>query len=286
VRLLSFHDGKTRRLGLRRADGVLDLTSSPLGVGTLEEALDQWGDFSSQVGEVVGSGAADFVGDIRPTLPFTPRRVLATGANYRSHVDEMGAAPPAEPSAFLKLPGAVCGPADPIELPGDCEAVDYEGEIAVVVGRPASAVDPEEAESVIAGLMLANDVSARDLPLSHTVLAKGSPSFCPLGPELVTTDELDIDDLEFTVLVNGEARQQGATTDMVHSIREIVACYSAASQLQPRDVILTGTPGGVGLSLAPPCFLRSGDEVAIRSPQLGTLRNPVVDATSPARQAA
>jgi 2-keto-4-pentenoate hydratase/2-oxohepta-3-ene-1,7-dioic acid hydratase in catechol pathway len=126
--------------------------------------------------------------------------------------------------------------------------------------------------------MLANDITSRDVPAAHIVLAKGRQGFCPLGPMLVTAEELDLRDLTFAVHVNGELRQRADTSTMVHGIAEIVASYSRALTLQPGDVILTGTPAGVGVGRHPPAFLRPGDEVIVSSPQLGALRTPIVNA--------
>jgi 2,4-didehydro-3-deoxy-L-rhamnonate hydrolase len=211
--------------------------------------------------------------------------VMGTGANYRSHVAEMGMRPPTQPSCFLKPLAAIAGPDAEVALPPDCEAVDFEAELAVVIGAPAYRVTAEEAGTAIAGLTLADDVSARDLPMPQTPLAKGSPGFCPLGPAIVTLDELDLADIAFTLTLNGEPMQQGRTDDMVLSFAEIVASFAGSLPLEPGDVILTGTPSGVGVGRRPPRFLRDGDEVVIASPQLGRLRTRF-SATRPVRPAA
>jgi 2-keto-4-pentenoate hydratase/2-oxohepta-3-ene-1,7-dioic acid hydratase in catechol pathway len=194
----------------------------------------------------------------------------------------MDVAAPPQPSCFLKLPGTVAGPDDELRLGSEQRCVDYEGEIAVVLGRPARDIDPADATDVIAGLMLANDISARDVPMAHLALGKGSPGFCPLGPQLVTLDEIALDDVSFTVTVNGELRQQAHTSEMSHTFGEIVASFSHALPLDAGDVILTGTPAGVGVGMVPPRFLDDGDTVVIASPQLGTLRTTV---SRPARAA-
>jgi 2-keto-4-pentenoate hydratase/2-oxohepta-3-ene-1,7-dioic acid hydratase in catechol pathway len=126
--------------------------------------------------------------------------------------------------------------------------------------------------------MLANDITARDAPMPHAVLAKGREGFCPLGPMLVTLDELDLTDITFEVRVNGELRQRAHTADMIHSFAAIVSSYSQALALEPGDVILTGTPAGVGVGRNPPAFLKPGDEVVVSSRELGTLRTPVISA--------
>ncbi|HVM64551.1 MAG TPA: fumarylacetoacetate hydrolase family protein, partial [Acidimicrobiales bacterium] len=178
-------------------------------------------------------------------------------------------------ASFVKLPGSVCGHLAAVELPDGC-FVDYEGEIAVVIGMPARDVAPDEVDRVVAGLCLANDVSCRDAPTTHLVLAKGAPGFCPLGPALVTLDEVRLDDVAYTVSVNGEERQRAHTRDMVHPVRAVVSSYSRALPLRPGDVILTGSPGGVGIALDPPRALQPGDTVEVASPQLGRLANTFV----------
>ena len=206
------------------------------------------------------------IAEARFEIPFHPRRILGVGGNYADHLGEMQAARPAAPSAFLKLPGSAQGPGAPLVLGPDDRHVDYEGEIAMVVGAPGE----------IAGLVLANDITARDVPTPHITLGKGRRGFCPLGPWLVTVDELDLDDISFTVHVNGEPRQSASTATMVHGFAEILASYERAIPLDPGDVVLTGTPGGCGIGLDPPRFLRPGDEIVVASPQLGSLPTPVV----------
>jgi acylpyruvate hydrolase len=201
--------------------------------------------------------------------------VFVTGTNYRSHVDEMASSVPPVPTAnLMKLPHVLSASGDEITLPPTA-CIDYEGEIAIVIGADARHVDPADAERMIAGLCLANDVSARDAPTTHLLLAKNSRGFGPLGP-LVPVEHVDLDSVSFVVSVNGETRQIGDTRDMVHSIREIVASYSAALPLGAGDVILTGSPSGVGVARHPPVFLEDGDTVVVESPELGTLSNRFV----------
>lgn len=206
------------------------------------------------------------VADVRFGIPFHPRRIMGVGGNYADHLGEMRASRPADPSAFLKLPGTAVGPGAPLALAAADRRIDYEGEIALVVGSPGQ----------IAGLMLANDITARDVPTPHITLAKGRRGFCPLGPWLVTTDELDLHDVTFTVQVNGEPRQAANSATMIHSFTEILASYARAIPLEPGDVVLTGTPAGSGIGQQPPRFLQPGDAVVVSSPQLGSLATPVV----------
>lgn len=224
--------------------------------------------------------------EVRLGIPFEPPRILGVGGNYADHLGEMAATRSPDPSAFLKLPDAAQGPDAPLRLGSEDRFVDYEGEIAMVVGAPARDLDADEAREHIAGLMLANDITARDVPTAHITLAKGQPGFCPLGPWLVTVDELDLDDVSFTVEVNGELRQAATSATMVHGFAAILAPYSRAIPLEPGDVILTGTPAGTGIGRRPPSFLRPGDDVHVRSPQLGSLRTPVIAARPSSRDGA
>lgn len=261
-----------------RAVALADL--DPSLPGDLTEVVRAWPSYRQRLLALdpPASAAGTPLDEVRLAIPFEPPRVLGTGGNYSAHAAEMRstAAPPSAPSAFLKLPGAAQGPGLPLALGPEDRFVDYEGEIAMVVGAPARDVEVDEAAYCIAGLMLANDVSARNSPLSQITVAKAGQGFCPLGPWLVTLDELELDAISFEVEVNGDPRQSATTATMIHGFTEILASYSRAVPLEPGDVILTGTPGGVGLGQQPPAFLTPGDEIVISSPQLGLLRTPVV----------
>lgn len=225
----------------------------------------------------------------------SPATVFAAGANYASHLRELAAAghafgeAPGKPVLFAKPPRAVCGPTDAIVRPAETRMLDYEGELAVVIGRRGRRIAREHASDHIAGYTVANDVTARDVVIGdsarHPMLAqllrgKGYDTFCPLGPWLVTADEIrDPAALRITVRVNGEQRQDAWTSDMVHDVPSLVASVSECFTLCPGDVILTGSPPGVGFAMKPPRALRDGDVVEVSVTGLGTLRNPVRDET-------
>lgn len=207
--------------------------------------------------------------EARLLAPVIPRsKVVAVGKNYRDHAAEMGGEAPAEPLLFLKPNTAVIGPGDAIVLPPESSQVEFEGELAVVIGRIARRVSEADAPSVVFGYTIANDVTARDLQRSdgQWTRAKGFDTFCPLGPVIDT--ELDLERGTIETSVNGERRQEGRLGDMVHSIAAIVAYASNVFTLLPGDVILTGTPAGVGPIVA-------GDTVEVSVSGLGTLANPV-----------
>jgi len=204
--------------------------------------------------------------------PVIPRsKVVAVGKNYHDHAAEMGGEAPVEPLLFLKPNTSVVGPGDAIVLPPESERVEFEGELAVVIGRVARRVSEADAASVIFGYTVANDVTARDLQRrdGQWTRAKGFDTFCPLGPVIDTEVDLARGTLETSV--NGQRKQDGRLADMVHSVPAIVAYASAVFTLLPGDVILTGTPAGVGPIVA-------GDTVEVTISGLGTLSNPVREA--------
>jgi 2,4-didehydro-3-deoxy-L-rhamnonate hydrolase len=246
-------------------DGVGELRTRVVPEGAAPEAIPS-----------VQRGGARPVPRLSDTPSALARAVLVTGTNYRSHTAEMGVVAPSAPTAnLIKLPVSICGPDSEISLPSGA-LIDYEGEIAAVIGRDAYLIQPDDVDEVVAGLCLANDVTARDVPTTHLVLAKGAPGFCPIGPALVSLDAVDPTGITFTVSVNGQVRQRGAAADMIHSIPELIAEFSQALPLRRGDVILTGSPAGVGVGFDPPMFLQPGDTVTIESPQLGCLSSRFV----------
>jgi 2-keto-4-pentenoate hydratase/2-oxohepta-3-ene-1,7-dioic acid hydratase in catechol pathway len=200
--------------------------------------------------------------------PVLPSKVVCVGLNYRTHIAEMGHEMPTEPVIFLKPPTAVIGDGEPIVLPGGVGRVDYEGELALVIGRRTHDVTPSQAEQNVLGIVCANDVTARELQKrdGQWTRAKGFDGFCPVGPWIVS--DADPRDLEITTLVNGEERQSARTSDMVFDPYELVSFISGVMTLLPGDVVLTGTPGGIG-------ELHDGDSVEVRIEGVGTLANPV-----------
>ena len=204
---------------------------------------------------------------LAPSIPRS--KVVAVGKNYRDHAAEMGGDAPEAPLLFLKPNTSVIGPEDAIVLPPQSQQVDHEGELAVVIGSIAKNVPAEDADQVIFGYTAANDVTARDLQKTdgQWARAKGFDTFCPLGPVIET--DFDVSDAAITVRVGGDIRQQGTTADMVHSVADIVAYASSVFTLLPGDVILTGTPAGVGPIL-------DGERVEVEIAGIGVLGNPVV----------
>ena len=208
------------------------------------------------------------------------RQFLAIGLNYRQHAAEAGMEVPKEPVVFNKALTALAGPDDDIAMPEGSQAMDWEIELGVVIGTEARRVDVADALSHVAGYCLANDVSERDWQLKRGgqwVKGKSFDGFGPIGPWLVTTDELpDPQRIELSLEVNGERRQHSSTADMIFGVAEIVSHLSQFQTLLPGDVIVTGTPSGVGLGMKPPKFLARGDVMTLDGGPLGRQRQRVV----------
>lgn len=215
--------------------------------------------------------------------PVAPAAIIGIGLNYHRHAQETGMEPPKYPVLFMKNPSAVTNPGDPIVLHPTCmnpPEVDYEVELAVVIGKPAKDVGEAEALDYVLGYTAANDISARRWQAGRSanqwVRGKSFDTFCPLGPELVTSDELkDPQALRLFCKLNGEMMQDANTSDMIFSVARLVSFLSTGTTLIPGTVILTGTPSGVGFTRKPPVFLMPGDTVEVTVEGIGTLTNPV-----------
>jgi 2-keto-4-pentenoate hydratase/2-oxohepta-3-ene-1,7-dioic acid hydratase in catechol pathway len=214
-------------------------------------------------------------------------KMVCIGLNYTDHAEEVGLPLPTEPTVFIKAPSAISGPSDPIVRPRDAVKLDYEVELAVVIGREARYVEEARALSHVPGYCIVNDVSERAFQMEHggtTTKGKSADTFGPVGPWLVTADEIpDPQTLRLWTTVNGERRQDGHTRHMVFPVRELVAYVSRFMSLQPGDLISTGTPAGVGHGARPPRYLQPGDVVEMGIDRLGVQRH-VVTEWKPARR--
>ncbi len=230
-----------------------------------------------RIGAVEGSPFSEFrrleadqdLASVRLLAPVLPTKIIGVGRNYLSHAREQDLEAPEVPLLFLKPPTAVIGPGEPIRLPPQSQQVVHEAELAVVIGKAGRWIKPEEATNHVLGYTIGNDVTARDLQRrdGQWTRGKGFDTFCPLGPWIET--EFDPADALITCYVNDELRQMASTRDMLFNVRQLIAYISSIMTLQPGDVILTGTPAGVGL-------LQEGDVVRITIEGLGTLQNPVL----------
>ena len=222
------------------------------------------------MGDGAPGGDSEDAGLLAPVLP---GKIVGIGRNYVEHADELGNPRPQEPLIFLKAPSTVIGPRSPVVLPPESERVEYEGEIAVVLRHRLRRATPDEAAGALLGVTCACDVTARDLQRRDATFARGKSfdTFCPLGPALrIAGDDLALDDLTVITRLNGEERQRGNTAQMTWPIVELVAWVSTFMTLEPGDVLLTGTPAGVGP-------LAGGDLLEVEVPGIGVLENPVQD---------
>lgn len=248
----------------------------------------QQSDGSARVieGDIFGTyQVTEQTADVAKVLaPVQPTAILCIGLNYKFHAEESGAAIPENPVLFVKSPGAVQNPGDNIELPRALRSdqVDYECELAVIIGKAAKNVSKEKALDYVLGYTCANDVSARDWQKNggggQWCRGKTFDTFCPLGPVLVTPDEItNPNALGIKTILNGEAVQDWNTNDMIFDVPTIIAFLSASTTLLPGTVILTGTPHGVGMARKPALWLKAGDSVTIEIEGIGALTNPVVE---------
>jgi 2-keto-4-pentenoate hydratase/2-oxohepta-3-ene-1,7-dioic acid hydratase in catechol pathway len=207
-----------------------------------------------------------------------PQKIICVGLNYHDHAAEGAQKVPERPLLFAKWPNTLIGPREPIVLPSITSKVDYEGELAAVIGRQARGLHVDDALDAVAGYLCSNDVSARDLQFSDGQWVRGKTldTFCPVGPSLVPASEIpDPQALRLKTILNGEVVQEAPTADMIFSVAQIVAFVSEAITLEPGDLILTGTPAGVGIFRDPELLLKPGDEVTVEISGIGTLTNPV-----------
>ncbi len=278
MRLVSYRGDGGPRAGVLTGDGVLD-AAEVLGVDAasvrelIADALVE--DLAKGLD---GTDASPVSGaELLPPLP-DPDKIVCIGLNYRSHAAEAGIDPPEQPTFFAKFRNALAPPGATVELPAASEKVDYEAEVAFVVGTRCREVDAADSLDAIAGYMLLNDLSARDLQFATPQWMPGKvfDGSAPCGPALVTPDEAGSpDEISFALDLNGERMQEASTSDLVFSVPELVARLSRWMTLEPGDIVSTGTPSGVGSIREPRVWLKPGDEIAISSPTLGELRTTI-----------
>jgi 2-keto-4-pentenoate hydratase/2-oxohepta-3-ene-1,7-dioic acid hydratase in catechol pathway len=286
VRLVNFELDEERCLGALDGETVVDLSDSGLPNDTID-LIAQWDRAKTE--HAVAQGPRLPAAGVRLLAPLTPRKnIIAVGRNYRDHAREFSDSGfdasekqmiPEYPVIFTKAPTSVVGPDEPIVLANDpTGTTDYEGEMAVVIGRTARNVSPEAALDFVFGWTIVNDVTARELQKRHVqwFVGKSPDTFCPIGPIITTVDELpDIGASWLRTKVNGELRQEAPISDLIFDVPTLIATISSVLTLEPGDLIATGTGQGVGIGFDPPRYLEAGDVVEVSIDGIGTLRNPV-----------
>ena len=286
MRLVNFEMDGERCLGALDGETVVDLSASGLPNDTID-LIAQWDRAKAE--HAVGQGSRLPVAAVRLLAPLAPRKnIVAVGRNYRDHAREFSDSGfdasekqmiPEHPVIFTKAPTSVIGPDESIVLANDpTGTTDYEGEMAVVIGRAARNISPDEALDHVFGWTIVNDVTARELQKRHVqwFVGKSPDTFCPIGPVITTVDELpDIGESWLRTTVNGELRQKAQIRDLIFDVPTLIATLSSVLTLEPGDLIATGTGLGVGIGFDPPRYLEAGDMVEISIDGIGTLRNPV-----------
>lgn len=265
MRLCTYRESGRTRLGLVDGEVVRPLEGRDVGdaIAAVPEAP---------------AGSPVPLAEVSLLAPFRPGKLLGIGLNYRDHAAETGTPLPEQPLVFAKLASAVTGPHDDVRRPSYTDELDYEGELAVVIGRRARDVAAADALAHVFGYAVMNDITARDRQRAEPqwIRAKGGDGFAPFGPWVTTVEDVpDPQALGIRTWVGGELRQDGRTADMVFSVAELVAWCSASFTLEPGDVISTGTPAGVGVARRPPAFLAPGDRVRVEIDGLGALENAI-----------
>jgi 2-keto-4-pentenoate hydratase/2-oxohepta-3-ene-1,7-dioic acid hydratase in catechol pathway len=278
MRLVTYRAEAEERAGVLVDDGVLD-AAALLGVDrTSVKQLIADGGLDDLRKSLDGAGGDAILSpELLPPLP-DPDKIVCIGLNYRSHAAEAGIDPPDHPTFFAKFRNALAAPGATVGLPAASEKVDYEAEVAFVVGRRCRDVGAGEALGAIAGYMLLNDLSARDLQFATPQWMPGKvfDGSAPCGPAIVTPDEAGpADAISFALDLNGERMQEASTSDLIFSVAELVARLSRWMTLEPGDIVSTGTPSGVGSVRQPRVWLKPGDEIVISSATLGELRTTI-----------
>jgi 2-keto-4-pentenoate hydratase/2-oxohepta-3-ene-1,7-dioic acid hydratase in catechol pathway len=288
--IVSYRTQGSWRAGIVRDSVLLDITAlTPFFRGTAPTVRSLLEGESATVDNVLRSALAAFEsGDQRlialekvelgPPVP-DPGKIICLGLNYREHALEVRMAVPRVPTFFAKFRNALCGPTSPIVLPKMSTQIDYEGELAVVIGRKCKGISEHKALTCVAGYTIMNDVSARDLQMetSQWTAGKTLDTFAPMGPGIMPAANIpDPQTLQITTRVNGVTLQRGNTGDMIFPVSRTISFLSSLMTLEPGDIIATGTPSGVGFKRQPPIFLKAGDIVEVKIGRIGAIRNPVM----------
>lgn len=276
MKLATFSATGSPEIGVVEGDSVISLSrATPRLAASMIDLISRWGDIEAEVRRVAQAGARQPLKDVRllPPIP-RPGKIMAIGLNYADHILETGREMPTQQVWFCKQPTAANGPYDPIILPKVSQQVDYEVELVAVIGRGGRYISKEQAPAAVFGFCAGNDVTARDWQRASPqwVLGKSFDSHAPFGPWITTTDEAgDPHGLGLRAFVNGEKRQDSNTRHLVFNVWDQIEHVTKVMTLEPGDLIFTGTPGGVGMAMNPPRFLKGGDRVRVEIDRLGAL---------------
>lgn len=284
MRLATVSTSRGPRLHVRGQAGYVDVgaATGDERYAELRTVLDEGADAFAAIAQVVGAeGVEVSENDLGPAVP-APRRILCLGLNYREHALEGGREVPSWPEAFVRGADSIAPPFGDLVKPALCERFDYEGELGIVIGSGGRYIRAADALSAVAGFVVLNDGSAREWQRAATqwTAGKNFDSTMPIGPELVTPDEVDISDLELTTRLNGQVMQSARTSQMIIDVASAIEFFSSFTTLRPGDVIATGTPGGVGFARQPPVWLQPDDVIEVTVEGIGTIRNRVVSEVS------
>jgi 2-keto-4-pentenoate hydratase/2-oxohepta-3-ene-1,7-dioic acid hydratase in catechol pathway len=265
------------RLGILRGDVIVDVTSI---APTMKDAIERFGVITKALNDSTATQAYA-IGAVEFLPAVYPKQIIAIGRNYHDHAVEGGSDVPTSPMVFMKLPNSLNAHNGNIVLPKHSSQVDFEAELAVIIGKTAKGVSEEDAMNYVFGYAPLHDVSARDLQFAdgQWIRGKGQDTFCPVGPFITTKDEIaDVHNLKIEGRLNGETMQSSNTSKLIFKIPYLIHYLTQGITLEPGDIIATGTPEGVGVFRKPPVLLKNGDVFDIEIENLGVLSNPCVDA--------
>jgi ureidoglycolate lyase len=281
MKLASFESGGRESIGIVVGDALIDFArAAPDLPSDMRDLIRMWPRVERTVRALPQQAEADVpLSSVRLLAPVPrPQKILAIGLNYDDHISETGREKPKQQTWFSKMPSAVNGPYDPVQLPRASSQLDYEAELVFIIGKRCRHVRKEDAASVVFGYCAGNDVSVRDWQFAtgQFVLGKSFDTHAPFGPRIVTPDEVgDPHALGIRCFVNGEKRQDSNTRHLIFTVFDQIAHLSQAMTLEPGDVIYTGTPAGVGFAMKPPKFLQDGDVVRVEIDNIGAIENRV-----------
>lgn len=291
MKLVTFTQNGSTRTGAIASDGVVDLHAADSSIpATMIDLLWAGDEAMAKAKAIAGgptsaSGRADVIplADVTIEAPIArPGKVLAIGLNYRDHAEESGQEIPKKPVVFAKVSTCITGPGKPVYIPRVSRALDYEAELCFVIGKKGRYISKDDALDHIAGYMCGNDVSVRDWQFHSPtwMMGKGFDTHGPIGPWLVTRDEVDGSNLDIRLFLNDKEKQHSNTNQLIFGIPELIEYLSGAFTLEPGDVVFTGTPSGVGVGSRPPSFVKAGDVMRVEIEGLGVLENPVTEERS------